>query len=1217
MTLIRDLIDIPERVHADDFVLRLSEGVDRPEETLRQYVVTTDIAKRFDQALGLVQSAIKENKSKGAYLHGSFGSGKSHFMAVLLLLLRHHPGARSIKELSTVVADHSWTEGRKFLLVPYHMIGAASMESAILGHYAEHVRRLHPDAPIPAVFQSEKLFADATGLRSKMGDVAFFGALNASVSSGAGWGRLKATWDAARFEAAVSADPGADDRRNLVSILVATFFRAYEDVAQASGEGFVDLEDGLSIIAAHAKGLGYDALILFLDELILWLASRAADAAFVSREGPKLVKLVEYHNTSRPIPIVSFIARQRDLKELVGEFFTGAEQLRFADVLNYWEARFSTIKLEDRDLPQIASKRLLAPASDEAALLIDAAFERTTRVRTQVMDTLLAGDGDRAMFRQVYPFSPALVQTLIAVSSALQRERTALKVMLLLLVQSRDWLTLDEVLPVGDLFDVIAEGDEPFMDVMRKRFDDAKKLYFQKLLPLLEREHGLGLADVRARPREDPRVRGFRADDRILKTLLLGALVPEVAALKALTAPRLAALNHGSIKSPIPGQEGSLVLTKCRKWAAEVGEIRIGADEPDPTISLQITGIDTESILAKARGEDNPGNQRQKIKEILLEQFGLVSSGDMLEEHEFTWRGTKRTCELLFGNVREMISDEPLTPAGDGWRFVVDHPFDEPAHTPNDDRTRVEQFIDQGEVVSTVVWLPNFLSTSAKRDLGVLVMLDEILKDLRFPEFVGHLPPVDRSQARVLLENQRSQLRQRLVHYLEAAYGIRTAEPGWIDPRYELSEHLYALNAFQPKRPVGATLKQAFQHLLDQTLSHEFPMHPEFGTAVTKSNLKKVLDEAVRAVRAEEIRIAIDSPTRPLMRQIAVPLRLGEMGETHFVKGEYWKTHFSRKHAQEPGAPMTVGRLRAWIDEPQPLGLPKDVQNLLILVFAAQTDRALFRSNLPVTGTVDQLPDDIELRLGVLPDPGDWVVAVQRASSIFGAAPSPLLNGQNVAKLASDVREEAAKYRDATRRLRSQLDIAGNRLGQPADRTTRGSTAAAAAALLDRVTSAEGQHVVTALAKASVPSTEAALGTSLKKAADVVAAIENTQWGILDAACELPDDRAGEGRAIKAALADAFANDELASSLPQALKEAQARAVVLIRRPPPPTVAPPPPGRTRVAGGQRADVGASDAAPLLQQIESEIAGHPDRRLTISWQIDRVENDPSTLPEEDR
>ena len=34
MPLIRDLIDIPEQIHRDDFVLRLAEGVARPAETL-------------------------------------------------------------------------------------------------------------------------------------------------------------------------------------------------------------------------------------------------------------------------------------------------------------------------------------------------------------------------------------------------------------------------------------------------------------------------------------------------------------------------------------------------------------------------------------------------------------------------------------------------------------------------------------------------------------------------------------------------------------------------------------------------------------------------------------------------------------------------------------------------------------------------------------------------------------------------------------------------------------------------------------------------------------------------------------------------------------------------------------------------------------------------------------------------------------------------------
>ena len=84
------------------------------------------------------------------------------------------------------------------------------------------------------------------------------------------------------------------------------------------------------------------------------------------------------------------------------------------------------------------------------------------------------------------------------------------------------------------------------------------------------------------------------------------ASLPEVEALKALNAQRLAALNHGSVRSPIPGRETQMVLTKLRNWASEVGEIKI-TEDMNPVISIQITGVDTDPILAsvaevRARG---------------------------------------------------------------------------------------------------------------------------------------------------------------------------------------------------------------------------------------------------------------------------------------------------------------------------------------------------------------------------------------------------------------------------------------------------------------------------------------------------------------------------------------------------------------------------------------------------------------------------------------
>src|ERR1039457_3016103 len=82
-----ELFDLPEHVGANDFVLKLTEAITRPEATVKDYVVTDQLRDCFDEALALVKDAVTTRRSTGAYLHGSFGTGKSHFMAMLYLLL--------------------------------------------------------------------------------------------------------------------------------------------------------------------------------------------------------------------------------------------------------------------------------------------------------------------------------------------------------------------------------------------------------------------------------------------------------------------------------------------------------------------------------------------------------------------------------------------------------------------------------------------------------------------------------------------------------------------------------------------------------------------------------------------------------------------------------------------------------------------------------------------------------------------------------------------------------------------------------------------------------------------------------------------------------------------------------------------------------------------------------------------------------------------------
>lgn len=1246
MTLIKDLIHIPEKVQKGDFVLRLTEGVTRAQETLGDYVVTPELEDCFNTALIFIRSALQANSSKATYLHGSFGSGKSHFMAVLHLILQGNLEARKVKKLASVITKHNdWIEGKRFLLVPYHMIGAHDMESGILGGYADFVRRTHPDTSIPGVYLAEGLFQDAQTLRDRMGDEAFFTALNESIEvNSGGWGELEQGWTAERFETAVLTPPKprdspltADDkakfqeRQLLVGALVKTFFQSYQTVASGEEERYISLDQGLSILSQHAKSLGYDAVILFLDELILWLASRATDLKFVHQEGQKLAKLVEAQTPDRPIPIISFVARQRDLSELIGDSVPGAERLNFGDALKHWEGRFDRINLEDRNLPAIASERILKCKTSTARAELDTAFEQT-KMRDAVMNTLLTSEGDREMFRKVYPFSPALVQTLIAVSSVLQRERTALKVMMQLLVDRQETLMLGDIVPVGDLFDVIAHGDEAFSPEMALHFNNAKRLYHQKLLPLLEKQHSIRREELETLPHQDPKAIAFRNHDRLIKTLLLSALVPEVESLRGLTAERLAALNHGTVKTPIAGREGSLVLTLCKTWAASVGEIRI-SEEQNPSISLQLSGVDTESIIKQAEREDNRGNRIRLLRQMVFEQLKIEDQDEFEPNRNFDWRGTKRSCVVLFKNIRE-LPDNSLENDGDRWKLIINFPFEE-GHGPRDALGRLQEFKEKFSDIptKTICWVPAFFSTDAQKDLGMLVILEHILTGDRFSQYSNHLSPQDRQAAKSLLENQRSVLRQRVQNHLDAAYGLEALSPDSLDPSrtIELHERFVSLySGFELQPPVAARLDGAMLHLLEQALTFDFPGAPIFETDANKvSNLEKVYQVISAAAQNSEYRTLVEKNIRLLLRQIANPLRLAEMrqDDTHLVLEQYWKTHFTRK---SEGGIITVSQLRDWIDQPKAMGLPKEVQNLLILTFAAQTNRAFYLHNVPYNeATLKDIRDECELREQKLPDESQWQLAVQRADSIFGIQISPLRNVNNVADLESKVRQGSVAFRNE---VNSYIDNLRDCLARfELDVDDRFKTASATLVLVEQIGSSQASDITKILAEATIATTEAAMKECLNKASILADTLKHTDWEIFEVIATLTDERKQAADELLKKVKQALCSDEYVIPLSSSLKTAQTKARALLTKPtstaplaPPPlektaggdAILPPelPPkpihkhGRRVVIQGTKENLEMNTAQELISELTQNLKAEQTIRLSISWVVEEGSTD---------
>jgi hypothetical protein len=690
-----------------------------------------------------------------------------------------------------------------------------------------------------------------------------------------------------------------------------------------------------------------------------------------------------------------------------------------------------------------------------------------------------------------------------------------------------------------------------------------------------------------------------------------------------MTCMRLAALNHGTIRSRMPGREHQVVAQKLRTWAGMVGEIRVGEESTNPTVSLQLSGVDTESIIESAKTFDNMTNRQFKIRQMLFHSLGIPEQDDMFISHSFAWRGSRRSCDLLFTNVRT-LPDESLR-STDDWKLIIDFPFDTEGHSPVEDLDRLEKFKEKNERQRTLVWLPSFFSTRTQGELAKLVIIDRLLLGNNLEQHAKHLSLEDRLTARLLLQNQQSALSQRLLQSVEAAYAIRS-EPtaGMLDKAYELAEShfqsLYPTLVLQ--RPVGATLGEALEHLLDQALSHQFPKHPRFGQEVKLGkDLRQVLEVCQEAARSPEPRVYVeDKGVRQKLINICNPLELGKIestDKTHFVPDNYWKNHFNRLLAQSGQPNPTVAELRRWTDQPDERGLPKEVQNLLILVYADQTNRSFVRYGSNYTPTLDTLPDELELKQETLPDLKDWSEAVTRVADIFGHAISQLLNASNLATLAAKLKESVTAYKVDCDSLPDRLQFLMKNLGVPEAEFVncdRVRTAKAVKTLLASCDNKEPTALVDAIAHATLVTNSTTMGKSLKSAKALLECLHTTRWALFSAVAQIQDEQKPDADTLIQEVGKWLKADEhaLAGGLATKLSDAEGRAIKLLTPPKVvdtdpllPRIEPPKakPGWKRVGAGGKTRMSHAESISETQALLRELEGNPKLRLTVQWTLE--------------
>jgi hypothetical protein len=131
--------------------------------------------------------------------------------------------------------------------------------------------------------------------------------------------------------------------------------------------------------------------------------------------------------------------------------------------------------------------------------------------------------------------------------------------------------------------------------------------------------------------------------------------------------------------------------------------------------------------------------------------------------------------------------------------------------------------------------------------------------------------------------------------------------------------------------------------------------------------------------------------------------------------------------------------------------------------------------------------------------------------------------------------------------------------------STRLKTAQTTKSIVDALSQSTGDGFLLAMIGAEIFSSDQAMGTSFKKAADIVESLSRANWELLEAILRLTDNRKMAADAIWISVRDAFQRDELAVAIGPALADAQSRAVKLLADVPKAVPISTPAGVTQVA----------------------------------------------------
>lgn len=308
---------------------------------LDEYVITNEIGARLEQFLDAYNNYDTAN---GVWISGFFGSGKSHLLKMLALLLENDEveGQRAIEIFERKLANNPMLAGalRKAVAIPSRSV------LFNIDQKADVISKTDVDALL-AVFQ--KVFDEMCGYYGKLPHIAQFerdldsrgklDAFKAAFAQSSG-----KPWERGREQALM------EGRHVVAAFTVATGDEVQDVLGQYRKDTRVSIEDFANIVKAwiDAKGPKF-RLNFFVDEVGQYIADNV-------KLMTNLQTIAESLNTKCKGQAWIVVTAQQDMSSVIGDM-TAQQENDFSKI----QARFANrMPLNSQDVAEVIQRRLLA-----------------------------------------------------------------------------------------------------------------------------------------------------------------------------------------------------------------------------------------------------------------------------------------------------------------------------------------------------------------------------------------------------------------------------------------------------------------------------------------------------------------------------------------------------------------------------------------------------------------------------------------------------------------------------------------------------------------------------------------------------------------------------------------------------------------------------------------------------------------------------------------